>query len=385
MQIVDGAKTVKKWYGKSIPHCVSLNELFSSFSSGEMDNGVRIPDKYNGCKMEVFVGAPGITIDAETSVGDATAVGIYITFRITSGEQEETCEASSSRGVLRPCAFEMLMSRSRDKIYLPDRVTNIRGNKDRLMNSIIDWMEKNNLFFQKQSVDTVGNELSSALTNVFWYIDGHGPTLSFSGFNKPGIHRHRKRETSNLDCETLKDHSAILLRSCASAYMKTVKKESPWYMLRKNVLQLADNLRKHADYLDHQKEIVTKSHERKVQYEWEVYEPSEINSTLTARYKQINKALQECAPYFSIFLNDFTPTDASRKYDFLKGLRFEMKVIRCSYTSSREHLHFVWKVHPEDNESTVLQKNDEISSALKAEFPKYFSRAMKRDFVNMFG
>ena len=57
-------------------------------------------------------------------------------------------------------------------------------------------------------------------------------------------------------------------------------------MLRKNVLQLADNLRKHAEYLDHQKEIVTKSHERKVrrtdEYEWEVYEPSEINSTLTA-------------------------------------------------------------------------------------------------------
>ena len=86
MQIVDSAKTV--WYGKSIPHCVSLNELFSSFSSGEVDNGIRIPDKYNGCKMEVFVGAQtkdtGITIDAETSVGDATAVGIYITFRITS-------------------------------------------------------------------------------------------------------------------------------------------------------------------------------------------------------------------------------------------------------------------------------------------------------------
>ena len=148
-------------------------------------------------------------------------------------------------------------------------------------------------------------------------------------------------------------------------------------------------MRKHGEYLDHQKEIVTKSNERKVrptdEYEWEVYEPSEINSTLTARYKQINKALQECAPYFSIFLNDFTPSDARRKYDFLKGLRFEMKVIRFSYTSSREHLHFVWKVHPEDNESTVLQMNDEISSALKAEFPKYFSRAMNRDLMNMFG
>ena len=164
-------------------------------------------------------------------MGDATAVGIYITFRITSVEQEGTCEASGSRGVLRPCAFEMLMSQSRDKIYLPDRVTNIRGNKDRLMNSIIDWMEKNNLFFQKPSVDTVGNELSSALTNVFWYIDGHGSILSarghgipeifksFSGLNKPEIHRHRKRETSNLDCKTLKGHSAILFRLCASAYM----------------------------------------------------------------------------------------------------------------------------------------------------------------------
>ena len=29
--------------------------------------------------------------------------------------------------------------------------------------------------------------------------------------------------------------------------------------------------------------------------------------------------------------------------------------------------------------------NNVISSALKAKFPKYFSRAMKREFMNMFG
>ena len=51
MQIVDRSHILKKWYGKCVAHSVKLNELFSTFSSGELDNGLCIPEKYNGCKV----------------------------------------------------------------------------------------------------------------------------------------------------------------------------------------------------------------------------------------------------------------------------------------------------------------------------------------------
>ena len=60
-------------------------------------------------------------------------------------------------------------------------------------------------------------------------------------------------------------------------------------------------------------------------------------------------------------------------------------MVRFSHTSSREHLHFVWRIDSDDNESGMLQKNEEISSNLKSAFPKYFSRAMKLQFLEKFG
>ena len=51
LQIVDGAKVVKRWYGKCIPRNLHVCEVFSLFSSGEMDNGMAIPEKYRACKV----------------------------------------------------------------------------------------------------------------------------------------------------------------------------------------------------------------------------------------------------------------------------------------------------------------------------------------------
>ena len=51
MQIIDGSKTLKRWYGKCLQRSLKLCELFSEFSSGQIDNGVGIPEKYRGCKV----------------------------------------------------------------------------------------------------------------------------------------------------------------------------------------------------------------------------------------------------------------------------------------------------------------------------------------------
>ena len=52
--------------------------------------------------------------------------------------------------------------------------------------------------------------------------------------------------------------------------------------------------------------------------------------------------------------------------------------------SSREHLHFIWRINSDDTETFVQQKND-ISNNFKTQFPKSFSRAMKQHFLETFG
>ena len=406
LKIVDGVKNIKEPYGKVIPNGDKLCDVFNSFSNGDLDGGDGIPAKYVPCKLEVRVGNErsdaGITIDSSTTVEDAIMAGRFITFRVTSLDDDvvEMSEPSTSNEPLRQSAFDVLCKSSKDKIYLPDRVDEIRDQRDSLQNAVVDWMEKNKLFFSRQAKVTLGNELCQSLTSVFWYVDGHEHTLSergygmpevfksFTGYNQPQKHRHRKRENSNASSKKLLDYSATLFLLCSSAYMQTEKTHSPWYMLRENLLRLADNFRKYADHLSHKTAVVTEAHEKRIrrseEFEWKVYKPTEMNATLTARFKQINKALEESAPYTAIFLNDYTPSDARKKeIRFLAG--FHSRVRRFSYTSLREHLHFVWKAHPDDDESTVLQKNEEISSELKIEFPKYFSRAMKRDLMSMVG
>ena len=74
-----------------------------------------------------------------------------------------------------------------------------------------------------------------------------------------------------------------------------------------------------------------------------------------------------------------------RKYDYLQHLPFPCKVATFSYTSARVHRHFAWKVNSADNEGDVLQKNDNISSNLKSTFPKYFTRAMRQEFMTLYG
>ena len=100
-------------------------------------------------------------------MGDSTSIGIYITFRVSSLCEEETKEDNNEENESRRSAFALLMRSSRDKLYLPDSVTQIGGYKDRLLNTIIDWMESNSLFFSKHSIATVGKGVEYSFNKYF--------------------------------------------------------------------------------------------------------------------------------------------------------------------------------------------------------------------------
>ena len=47
LRIVSGAKTLKPWFGCTVSDTATFLDVFSEFSSGNLDKGRPLPDEYN--------------------------------------------------------------------------------------------------------------------------------------------------------------------------------------------------------------------------------------------------------------------------------------------------------------------------------------------------
>ena len=56
VQIRSGAKVLKPWYGCSVPDGSSIADLYASFSSGQLDHNLPIPEEYRDSEVIVKVG-----------------------------------------------------------------------------------------------------------------------------------------------------------------------------------------------------------------------------------------------------------------------------------------------------------------------------------------
>ena len=90
-------------------------------------------------------------------------------------------------------------------------------------------------------------------------------------------------------------------------------------------------------------------------------------------------------PYETLCVNDFAPGDPRRRFDYVKGLVVPVKCIKFTYSGSKEHLIFLWKVDISHSESQILSQNMKIAAELRKTFPVYHTRAMRREFMSLFG
>ncbi|CAG2243123.1 unnamed protein product [Mytilus edulis] len=118
---------------------------------------------------------------------------------------------------------------------------------------------------------------------------------------------------------------------------------------------------------------------------WEYLAPvSNINPTKQARYNLLHTAIIHSDFFAPIVVNDYNPGEPNRRYDYFKGLIVPVKCCQFTYTGSKEHLMFLWKV-PMVSESDLLTKNMQIACNLRKSLPVYHSRAMRREFLSLFG
>lgn len=136
-----------------------------------------------------------------------------------------------------------------------------------------------------------------------------------------------------------------------------------WISVREAILRLADNLRKHAAYLNHQNEAVQSNHSKKLCVRSDVDEFKVlsitrcIKPTHAARYRSLHESLNHVSEYKPILLEDHSPSDAKRRYSYYNELVVPYKCVLHTYSGSRFFLHFLWKIPYDLSETELLQRN----------------------------
>ena len=105
VQIRSGATILKIWYGCSIPEGSSLADVYTSFSSGQLDHGLPIPEEYQDSTVVVKVGKSRsdlIIVSIECSVAEVVSnLGQYMDFAVGTGIQGAVQDQPTARPVSR--------------------------------------------------------------------------------------------------------------------------------------------------------------------------------------------------------------------------------------------------------------------------------------------
>lgn len=144
-------------------------------------------------------------------------------------------------------------------------------------------------------------------------------------------------------------------------------------------------------YLNHQNEAVSTNHAKQQCVRTDVdcfrvlnatYSPK---PTLAARYRSLYDALDHSAEYEPILLEDHSPADARRHLDYNHDLVVPTKCVLYTYSGSRNHLHFLWRISCDLNKTELLQKNMKLQQELWKDLPSFHTYAMRREFIHTFG
>ena len=209
--------------------------------------------------------------------------------------------------------------------------------------------------------------------------------LHSSSSSRVTKHKHKKVDTDSLKADELRSHSTALITLAASLYMKTQR----WMSVGEAVRQLPDNLRQYAVYFDRLK-ASTKENQSRLDVRSDVDDITVLAGKNllpgpSAQYRTLHQALEKSKDFEAVFVNDHAPPLAKRRYDYMKGLVVPFKCIKYTYTGSRNQLHFLWKAPHESTEGEVLNQSMKVCDTLKKSFPVYHSRALRREFVHLFG
>ena len=301
-----------------------------------------------------------VTVHPNEHVSDiVSCLGNYIQFVVEKVPVSDTIVGgkTTEKEVVNPFTRMMSAARSRRNLSSPYAVLKPNAKLD-MKNDILKWLARNEIGWSKDACENKGRNFVDTLANVLWELDGHHNTLNdrgcglptmlqaFRGYRQPEKAKHRKRESSNLDYQSIQEFSQSLFHLANCSYMKS----QAWIGVYNSILRLAENLRKYTTYLDRQALTTQATHAEKMLRtdvdNWEIYKALPfINPSKQARYGKLHAALLHAKPYEPVFLNDYASSDRRRQNEYINEVIFPCKTVRYSYTGLHTHLHCVESGH----------------------------------------
>ena len=101
---------------------------------------------------------------------------------------------------------------------------------------------------------------------------------------------------------------------------------------------------------------------------------ADICPTLADCHGSLHAALFLCSELQSIAIEDYSPTDFQRRYEYNQSLAVPWKCILHTYSGSKNHIHFMWKIPDDQTETELLQRSVTIQQELKECFPSYHTQ-----------
>lgn len=204
--------------------------------------------------------------------------------------------------------------------------------------------------------------------------------------SKPELRKKCKIDHTKLSSSELQAHSLSLFTLAGNSYMK----RQQWASVCEPVLRLADNLRKYASYLEQQNRTVQSNHAKRVCSsdvdDFDVLPASSsFKPAIAAHYRSLHNFILCAKDFEPILVEDYSQICPKRRHEYNRGLAVPVKCVLYSYTGSRNHLHFVWRIPEDLAEREMLKENMSVVQELRKTLPTYHTCVMHRDFIQLFG
>ena len=317
---------------------------------------------------------------------------------ITSQQVQRTKECENN-------AFQVMLASQRQLCLrkLPRKKTEY-NRKDGLYNSILDFLQEEGLAFTTHDVDHVGINLVRTLQECLWYIDGRHtiieqhsskiPTVfsRFVGFNVPEKSKHRKRALGNMQHDVLSGLHQSLFRVLQASFWQQTEK---WKQFHGDTAALASSLAHYCDYLGDQCKKMKLNHVsttpvRNLADSICVKFVKPCQRDCLPRFNELNQHLQTRQTYEHVFLNQFTPDDPRKRYDYLQslersGCKFPVVIVTHSSGNNAGNVHFAWRVSSTEPLEAIMDRSQKVIKEIKPRFPVFHTRAMRTEMFTKFG
>ena len=333
---------------------------------------------------------------------------LYFSIFVSHDENCLECKKEEVVPPVRANAFQFLMNAARNQDSdVP--VTSVPENKrDELRNAILLLLNENSCKFPK-GVGSVNHTFVTKFVNLMWYIDGHTSgieresnrklphefTEKLSGFNRPELTKHRKRELSNLSQIKLSKLAEDLkeIMQC----MKFIDDNQAWINMRIKLLKLANVIEDYASYL-RSKNVTVKKIQLTPRSDIEVKTNVSIlpvckKENLYYQLVKLDLKLELAEFYDPLSVREYLPPGLDRKKiyyitdSFLLKKGLTSKATHYVYHAGgpKPSMHFIWKTPTHQSESEAIQNNLNVIRKIEKDIPIFERRVTKREFQNAYG